>query len=90
MVISLLTVGFISVAWGVVTGMAADKKNRNFAGWFAAGFCFWFLPLIALMLLKKLKPFGMDEADFSVTQVPTTIFPDTRIPEPTRPVKNIS
>jgi hypothetical protein len=80
MVISLLTIVFISLAWGVVTGMAALRKNRSFAAWFAAGCCMWFLPLIALILMKRLRPFGMDEADFGITQVPTTIFPDTRIP----------
>ena len=80
MVISLLTIGFISLVWGVVIGMMADKKNRSFPYWFVAGCCLWFLPLIALLLLKRVKPPDMDDADFRVTQVPTTIFPDTRIP----------
>jgi hypothetical protein len=80
MVISLLTFIFISLAWGVVIGMAAKKKNRSFPHWFAAGCCLWFLPLIPLILMKRVKPPEMAEEDFRVTVIPTTIFPDTRIP----------
>jgi hypothetical protein len=83
MVISLLTIGFISLVWGVVIGMMARQKNRSFPYWFVAGCCLWFLPLIALLLLKRIKPPNMgdaDDADFRATQIPTTIFPDTRIP----------
>jgi hypothetical protein len=63
-----------------VIGMAARKKNRSFRNWFIAGCCFWFLPWIALIFLKRIKPPEVDYADFRVTIVPTTIFPDTRIP----------
>jgi hypothetical protein len=82
MVNTLLTIGFISLAWGVVTGMAAEKKNRSFLPWFAAGCCLWFVPLIGLFGMKRVRPAlqGFDDAEFRVTQVPTTIFPDTRIP----------
>jgi hypothetical protein len=82
MVFALFTVGFICVSWGVVVGMVAKKKNRHFIGWFFAGCCLWFLPLIALVVLGKATLHEMGVTDTGVTvpvtDLPTTIFPDTR------------
>jgi hypothetical protein len=87
--VSILTLCFISLAWGIFTGLTAHKKNRNFVAWFAAGCFMWFLPFIALILLKRKRLPEMTDTEFRMADVPTTIFPDTRAPQ-VAPAKKFS
>jgi len=46
----------ISILCAVVTGLVAQKKNRNVIIWGVLGLLFGVIPVIILLFLRKLPP----------------------------------
>ncbi len=47
------------VAFGVVTAIIADRKNRNVIGWGILGFLFGVFALVICAVLPRRQPSGM-------------------------------
>jgi hypothetical protein len=70
----ILAILFICSLWSVACAVLARRKRRSALTWFLLGFCFWFIPLIALARLRKLPLPELDVAVF-----PSSSFHDTSL-----------
>ncbi|SEJ33932.1 hypothetical protein SAMN05216201_107102 [Pseudomonas linyingensis] len=50
-----MTLFLFWVAVAIVTGLAAQSRGRSFMAWFALGFLFSFLALIAVLVMNRVE-----------------------------------